>query len=80
MHKIIFKHWQTGEQLEVTGSIDPQLNHPSSDRLVVTKPDGSFEDIIKTTVIEQVEFGPNSQIKKSGARRSRSRVEPTHWL
>ena len=34
MHKIIFKHWQTGEQLEVTGSIDPQLNHPSSDRLV----------------------------------------------
>jgi len=26
---------------------------------VVTKPDGSFEDIIKTTVIEQVEFGPN---------------------
>jgi RecB family endonuclease NucS len=59
MHKIIFKHWQTGEQLEVTGSIDPQLNHPSSDRLVVTKPDGTFEDIIKTTVIEQVEFGPN---------------------
>jgi len=42
MHKIIFKHWQTGEQLEVTGRIDPQLNHPSSDRLVVTKPDGTL--------------------------------------
>ena len=59
MHKIIFKHWQTGEPLEVIGNIDPQLNHTSSDRLVVTKPDGSFEDIIKTTVIEQVEFSSN---------------------
>jgi hypothetical protein len=56
MHKIIFKHWQSGEQLEVTGNIDPQLNHPSSDRLVVTKADGSFEDIIKTTIIEQTEL------------------------
>ncbi|MDG1113591.1 MAG: hypothetical protein P8N63_07440 [Pseudomonadales bacterium] len=53
MHKVIFKHWQSGDQLEVVGNIDPQLNHPSSDRLVVTKPDGSFEDIIKTTIIEQ---------------------------
>ncbi|MEJ6670340.1 MAG: hypothetical protein QMC05_01440 [Pseudomonadales bacterium] len=56
MHKVIFKHWQTGERLEVVGRIDPQLNHPSSDRLVVTKPDGTFEDIIKTTVIEQTEL------------------------
>ena len=56
MHKVIFKHWQSGEQLEVIGRIDPQLNHRSSDRLVVTKPDGTFEDIIKTTVIEQTEL------------------------
>ncbi len=56
MQKVLFKHWQTGEQLEVVGNIDPQLNHPSSDRLVVTKADGTFEDIIKTTVIEQTAF------------------------
>ena len=53
MYKVVFNHWQTGETLTVTGIIDPKLNNDASDRLVVTKADGSFEDIIKSTIIEQ---------------------------
>jgi hypothetical protein len=56
MYKVVFNHWQTGETLTVTGSIDPKLNNDASDRLVVTKADGSFEDIIKSTIIEQSEM------------------------
>ena len=56
MYKVVFNHWQTGETLTVSGTIDPKLNNDSSDRLVVTKADGSFEDIIKSTIIEKSEM------------------------
>ena len=56
MYKVVFNHWQTGETLTVSGIIDPKLNNDASDRLVVTKADGSFEDIIKSTIIEQSEM------------------------
>jgi hypothetical protein len=56
MYKVVFNHWQTGETLTVSGIIDPKLNNDASDRLVVTKADGSFEDIIKSTIIEQSEI------------------------
>lgn len=54
MVKIVFTHWQTGETLTVSGHLDPNLNNRDSDRLVLTKADGSFEDIIKSTIVEQI--------------------------
>jgi len=53
MQKIVFNHWQTGETLIVVGEIDPKLNNQASDRLVITRSDGSYEDIIKSTIVEQ---------------------------
>ena len=55
MVKITFKHWKTDEVLEAIGTIDPQLNNQSSDRLIVTQADGAFEDILKSTIIDQTD-------------------------
>jgi hypothetical protein len=55
MVKITFKHWKTNEVLEAVGIIDPQLNNQSSDRLIVTQADGAFEDILKSTIIDQTD-------------------------
>ena len=49
MVKILFKHWKTGTVLEVMGSIT--YFNQESDRLVLRKEDGTFEDIIKSTII-----------------------------
>jgi predicted acetyltransferase len=49
MVKILFKHWKTGTVLEVMGSI--RHDNPQSDRIVIEQPDGTFEDIIKETII-----------------------------
>ena len=51
MVKVIFKHWKTGEVLEVVGEMPQALNNGSSDRLVLIKEDGEYEDVIKETII-----------------------------
>jgi len=51
MIKVIYKHWTKGHTLEVTGAMPKELNNGSSDRLVILKSDGSFEDVLKSTVI-----------------------------
>ena len=47
--KVIFKHWKTGEYLQVVGELIH--DNPESDRIVIRKYDGSYEDIIKETVV-----------------------------
>jgi hypothetical protein len=51
MVKVIYKHWTKGHILEVTGVMPKELNNGSSDRLIIMKDDGSFEDVLKSTVI-----------------------------
>ena len=45
-----YKHWKTGEELVLCGKL--VYDNPLSERIVVKKPDGSFEDIIRSTIIE----------------------------
>jgi hypothetical protein len=35
-----------------------QYNNGISDRILVQKPDGSFEDVIKTTIVRVEEWSP----------------------
>ncbi len=51
MVKVIYTHWTKGTELEVTGVLPKELNNGSSDRLLIMKSDGSFEDVLKSTVI-----------------------------
>ena len=51
MIKITYKHWSKDKVLEVTGTMPTRLNNNHNDRLVVQKPDGDYEDVIKETVI-----------------------------
>lgn len=51
MVKIVYKHWKTGEVLEVIGEILPHLNNEKSDRFIVRLAYGKYEDILKETVI-----------------------------
>ena len=51
MIKITYKHWTKDKVLEVVGVMPPELNNGSSDRFVVYKPTGDYEDVIKNTVI-----------------------------
>lgn len=51
MVKITYKHWKKEKTLEVTGVLPKELNNGSSERLIVLKEDGSFEDVLKNTVI-----------------------------
>jgi hypothetical protein len=48
--KVTFKHWKSGDELSVTGKIVPWMNE-NSDRIIVEKDDGVFEDIIKDTIV-----------------------------
>lgn len=51
MVKVVFKHWKTGEVLEVVGTMPQELNNGFSDRLIIVKEDGEYEDVIKETII-----------------------------
>lgn len=48
MIEIIFKHWKTEELISVTGTI--VHDNPASDRIVVLKSDGTYEDIIRESI------------------------------
>ena len=56
--KVTYKHWKSGKLLEVVGTMPEQYNNGISDRILVQKPDGSFEDVIKTTVVRVEEWSP----------------------
>jgi len=49
---IDYRHWKTEEHLVAFGEIPDELNSDDSDRLVVKLQDGSYEDIIKSTIIQ----------------------------
>ena len=51
MVKITYKHWSKDKVLEVTGTMPTRLNNNLNDRLVVQKPNGDYEDVLKNTVI-----------------------------
>ena len=48
--EVKFKHWQTEEELIVFGEV--VHDNANSERIVVKKEDGTFEDIIKDTIVE----------------------------
>ena len=52
MVKITYKHWSKDKVLEVTGTMPTRLNNNHNDRLVVQKPNGDYEDVLKNTVIK----------------------------
>ena len=56
--KVTYKHWKTGKILEVVGTMSKQYNNGMNDRILVQKPDGSFEDVIKTTIVRVEEWFP----------------------
>ena len=49
--KVRFKHWINGEELSAIGEIISVVS-PQSDRIVVLKDDGWYEDILKNTIID----------------------------
>ena len=51
MVRVIYKHWTKGNTLEVEGVLPKELNNGNSDRLIIMKSDGNFEDVLKSTVI-----------------------------
>ena len=51
MVKITYKHYAKDIVLEVIGTMPTRLNNNLNDRLIVQKPDGDYEDIIRNTVI-----------------------------
>lgn len=51
MVRVVYKHWTKDKQLEVVGEMHEAYNNSASDRLIVQKEDGSFEDVLKSTVI-----------------------------
>jgi hypothetical protein len=51
MIKVIYKHWTKGHILEIVGTMPKELNNGSSERLVVKLQDGSYSDILKSTVV-----------------------------
>ena len=59
MVKVTYKHWKTGKELEVIGTMPPQYNNGISDRILVKTRDGSFEDVLKSTIIRVEEWSPN---------------------
>ena len=52
MVKITYKHWSKDKVLEVTGTMPTRLNNNHNDRIVVQKPNGDYEDVLKNTVIK----------------------------
>ena len=63
MLKVTYKHWKTEATLEVTlevtGTMPQHLNNGSSDRIVVKQRDGTYKDIIKSTIIRVEECDPD---------------------
>lgn len=62
MLKVTYKHWQTGTELEAVGTMPKELNNQANDRVIVKRLDGTFEDVIKTTIIRVEEWNPNEFI------------------
>ena len=56
--KVTYKHWKSGKLLKVVGTMPEQYNNGISDRILVLKHDGSFEDVIKTTIVRVEEWSP----------------------
>ena len=54
--RLIYKHWSKDKELEVTGTLPEDLNNPASDKFVVQLEDGSYEDVIKSTLVFMSEF------------------------
>lgn len=52
MVKVTYKHWKKPDvTLEVVGTMPSKVNSNLSDRFIIITEDGTYEDIIKTTVI-----------------------------
>lgn len=51
MLKVTYTHWKSGKTLEAIGTMPKELNNQVNDRVIVKHPDGTFTDIIKTTII-----------------------------
>lgn len=51
MVRIVYKHWKNGKTLEITGVLPKALNNTASDRFIVQLEDGTFEDVLKNTVV-----------------------------
>ena len=49
MTKVVFKHWQTGDELTRIGKI--MHDNPASDRIVLKLDNGKFEDILRNTIV-----------------------------
>ncbi len=58
MLKVTYKHWKSGAILEAIGTMPKPCNNGSSDRIVIKRPDGTYKDIIKTTIIRVEECDP----------------------
>lgn len=54
--RLIYKHWSKDKELEVSGTLPEELNNPSSDKFVVQLEDGSYEDVIKSTLVYMSEY------------------------
>lgn len=50
--KVIFSHWQTGEELIAEGKL--LHSHPQSERIVILKENGEHEDVLKNTIIKMI--------------------------
>ena len=62
MLKVTYKHWKTGVELEVVGTMPKELNNQVNDRVIVKRLDGTFEDVIKTTIVRVEEWNPREYI------------------
>ena len=58
MLKVTYKHWKSGAILEAIGTMPRPCNNGSSDRIVVKHADGTYTDIIKTTIVRVEEWTP----------------------
>ncbi len=59
MLKVTYKHWKSGVRLEAIGTMPKGVNNGMSDRIVVKQRDGTYKDIIKSTIIRVEECDPD---------------------
>ena len=52
LYLIKFKHYKSGGLLSVTGYISHRLNNNVSDKIIVSKLDGTYEDIIRESIVD----------------------------
>ena len=62
--KIKFKHWKTSEPIEVIGKPVVYNSSGASDRIHFLKENGSYEDIIKNTIIQMWEQQDDEWVDK----------------